>query len=120
VEKHFTILFAEDDSAVRNVVIRMLSEKGFSVLTANDGYEALNILRRRRVDVLFTDIIMPGMDGVQLATMAKTLQPGLRVLFCTGYVQRARERGTARHGNVLFKPFRQGDLMREVHSLLPD
>ena len=119
MEKHFTILFAEDDSAVRNVVTRMLSEKGFSVLTANDGYEALNILGRRRVDVLFTDVIMPGMDGVQLAKMAKSLQPGLRVLFCTGYAQRARERG-ARHGNVLFKPFRQGDLVREVQSLLPN
>lgn len=63
-----TILLVEDDTAVREVVIRMLSERGFGVLSAGDSYEAIRILAERHVDVLFADIVLPGaIDGVQLA-----------------------------------------------------
>jgi CheY-like chemotaxis protein len=115
---HFTILFVEDDSSVRNVVVQMLSEKGFGVLTANDAYEAIRILADRHVDLIFTDIIIPGMDGVQLAKQAKLMRPGVKVLFTTGDAQKALERDTMRYGRVLLKPLRAAAIIREVEALL--
>ena len=91
-----TILFVEDDRAVRDVVMQMLYQRGFAVLTAADAYDAIRILRERHVDVLFTDIILPGgMDGVQLAKPARLIRPGIKVLFQTGYAHTttAREAG---------------------------
>jgi CheY-like chemotaxis protein len=118
----FTILVVERESTARDLVMRMLSEKGFGVLRANDGYEALRILSERPVDLLFADIGMLGIDGVQLATQAKMMQSGLKVLFATGYAQRATERATERAamhlGRVLFKPLREAMVLREVEALL--
>jgi|SRR5690242_12057882 len=114
-----TILLVEDDSAVRDVLIRILSEKGFGVLTAGNAYEAIRILGDRHVDVLFADIVLPGgMDGVQLARQARLIRPGIKVLFQTGYAQRATERGAFRLGQVLFKPLRQPDVIRAMEQLL--
>ena len=114
----FTILFVEDETPVRDLVIRILSEKGFRVFAAGDAYEALRILRAQAVDLLFTDVVMPGMDGVQLARQAKTMQSAIKVLFTTGYAQRAAERQAMRLGRILFKPVRQPELLREVETLL--
>jgi len=113
-----TILVVEDDNAVRDVVIRVLSEKGFGVLTANTAYEALGILRNRAVDLLLADIIMPGMDGVELAKEAKRLRPGLKVLFATGYAQLATTRAATRHGPVIYKPLREPELIDAVQRAL--
>jgi CheY-like chemotaxis protein len=112
------ILLVEDEPDVRDVVIRILSEKGFGVLSAPDGFEALRILAAGRVDLLFTDIVMPGMDGVELAKRAKALRSGLKVLFATGYPQRAAERNAIHHGRILYKPLRQVELLREVEAAL--
>jgi two-component system, cell cycle response regulator CpdR len=114
----FTVLFVEDDWAVRDVVIRALSEKGFGVLTAGDGFEALRVLAERPADLLFADIVMPGMDGVELAERAKLVRPGLKVLFVTGYPQRAAERDATSHGRILYKPLREAELLREVEGAL--
>jgi CheY-like chemotaxis protein len=116
--KHFTILLVEDDTAVRNVLIQILSEKGFGVLTARDAYEAIRILAERHVDLLFTDIAMPSMDGVHLAKQAKLIRPGIKVLFATGYAEKAVERDAACIGRVLYKPFRRGEVIREVEAAL--
>jgi CheY-like chemotaxis protein len=113
-----TILVVEDDNSVRDVVIRVLSEKGFGVLTANTAYEALGILRNRAVDLLFADIVMPGMDGVELAQEAKRLRPGLKVLFATGYAQMATTRAAIRHGRVIYKPLREPELIDAVQRAL--
>lgn len=113
-----SILIVEDDIAVRDVLIRVLSEKGFGVLTASNGYEATRILAERHVDVLFTDIMLPGMDGVQLAKQAKLMRPGLKVLFETGYAQLATTRDAIRHGRVLYKPLRQAEIIQAVETLI--
>ncbi len=113
-----TILFVEDETPVRNVVIRMLTEKGFRVFAAADAYEAVRILAAHHIDLLFTDIVMPGMDGVQLARQAKVMNPAIKVLFATGYAQRAAERQAMRLGRILFKPLREAELIREVETLL--
>lgn len=113
-----SILVVEDDTAVRDLVMRMLSEKGLGVLTANTASAALDILRERSVDLLCTDIIMPGMDGVALAHEARGLRPGLKVLFVTGYAQVAMKRNAIRHGRVLYKPLREPELMQAVAQAL--
>jgi len=113
-----SILFVEDESPVRDVVIRMLSERGFRVFAAADGYDAIRVLAAHHIDLLFTDVVMPGMDGVQLARQAKVMRPAIKVLFATGYAQRATERQAMRLGRILFKPLRQSELLREVETLL--
>jgi two-component system cell cycle response regulator CpdR len=113
-----TVLFVEDDTSVRDVVIRVLSERGLGVLTAGDAYEAIRILAERNVDLIFTDILMPSMDGVQLAKQARLMRPGIKVLFTTGYPQKAVERDAIRYGKVLYKPVREPEIIREVEALL--
>jgi CheY-like chemotaxis protein len=113
----FTVLFVEDDSAVRDFVVDVLRGKGLGVFAAADGYDALRVLAAHHVDVLFTDIILPGMDGVQLASRAKSMRPGLKVLFATGYAGMALRRGAMRYGAVLFKPVRAGEIVRQVEML---
>ena len=113
-----TILFVEDESDLRSLVTGMLSAKGFRVFAASDGYDAIRILAQHHVDLLFTDIVMPGMDGVQLASQAKAMRPGIKVLFATGYAQRATERGAIRLGTLVYKPLRQAEVIREVEALL--
>jgi YesN/AraC family two-component response regulator len=88
------------------------------VFAAADAYDAVRILAEHHVDLLFTDVVMPGMDGVQLASQAKAMRPGIRVLFATGYVQRATERGAMRLGGLLYKPLRQAEVIREVAAVL--
>lgn len=113
-----TVLFVEDESDLRDLVMGMLLAKGFRVFVAADGIDALHVLHRHHVDLLFTDIVMPGINGVQLARHAKDLQPNLKVLFTTGYVQRALERNAVLYGPVLFKPLRHTEIIQEVEALL--
>ena len=114
----FTILFAEDDTAVRDVVVRMLSDRGFRVFAASDGYEALRIVAEHHVDLLFTNIVMAGLDGVQLAKQAKVMRPGLKVLFATGHAQKAAEVEAMGLGKPLLKPIRPDEVMQEIDALL--
>ncbi|HKW54374.1 MAG TPA: response regulator [Stellaceae bacterium] len=116
--RQFTIVLAEDDSAVRGIVVEVLVARGFRVMAAADGHEALRLLAAHHVDLLIADIIMPGLDGVQLARKAKQMRPGIKVLFTTGYAQRAAERDAMRYGRLLFKPVRHPELTREVEMLL--
>jgi CheY-like chemotaxis protein len=118
VAEALTVLFVEDESDLRDLVLGMLSAKGFRVFVAADGVDALHILHRHHVDLLFTDIVMPGINGVLLARHAKDLQPELKVLFTTGYVQRALERNAVLYGPVLFKPLRHTEIIQEVEALL--
>ncbi len=116
--RQFTIVFAEDDFAVRGIVVEALKAKGFRVFPAADGHEALRLLAAHPVDLLLADIVMPGLDGVQLARKAKQMHPAIKVLFTTGYSQRAAEREAMRHGRLLFKPVRHPELTREIETLL--
>ena len=114
----FTVLYVEDDSAVRHPVSMMLAEKGFAVLSAPDADAALRVLEERPVDLLFTDIVMPGMNGVELARRARILHPAIKVLFVTGFPGRAEESGAKDHGKLLYKPLRQDELLHEIETAL--
>jgi CheY-like chemotaxis protein len=110
-----TVLFAEDDMPVRASIAQALTLRGFRVLVAENGYEALRLLTQENVDVLFTDIIMPGLDGVELAQRAKRLRPKLKVLFATGYACKAAK---APHlGKVMYKPLRAQEIDAELRAL---
>jgi two-component system, cell cycle response regulator CpdR len=112
----YTILFVEDDTIVRESTAALLATSGFCLLIATDGYEAMRLAAQNHVDVLFTDIVMFGMNGIELAKQAKLLQPDLKVMFMTGYYSRAAE--AAKLGRLLLKPLRGAQIESELGNLL--
>jgi signal transduction histidine kinase/CheY-like chemotaxis protein len=116
-----TILVVEDDNALRAYTVDTLSELGYRVLQAPTGATALQILDGNKIDLLFTDVVMPGgVNGRQLADEAVLRRPGLKVLFTTGYTRNA----IVHHGRLdpgvqmLGKPFSIDELTRKVRALL--
>ena len=118
------ILLAEDDDAVRGVVVRSLSRLGYRVLPAADGREALAILARAGDDIrmVVTDVVMPGMSGGELARHIESERPGMPVLFLSGYADEAiAGRGVIREGSrFLRKPFTPDSLAARVRALLDE
>lgn len=115
------ILVVEDNEQMRRVVLRQLSSLGYDVLQAENAASALDILRRDRVDLLFTDIVMPGgMSGPDLAHDAATLAPGLKVLFTSGFPSVRDEVDSWLHGEakLLGKPYRKDELARALRETL--
>ena len=118
-----TILLVEDENTVRNFAEQALTASGFRVLAAPGGEEALDLASRYEgdIDVLVTDVMMPGIDGLQLAARLTSRHRGLRVLFVSGYpLETLRER----HAELplstpfLHKPFNASSLVRGVNSAL--
>ena len=118
------ILLVEDDDAVRAHLGAQLERLGYPVVTASDGAEALQILKRDGpFDLLFTDIVMPGgMTGRQLAVEARALHPELPVLFTSGYTESSIvHQGRLDHGvHLLNKPFRLQELALKVRRVLDE
>jgi signal transduction histidine kinase len=118
-----TILVVEDDEALRTYTTEILVELGYRVLAAHDGQSALRVLDKNEVDLLFTDVVMPGgMNGRQLADEAVRRRPTLKVLFTTGYTRNA----IVHHGrldagvHMIGKPFSFSELGTKVRALLDD
>ena len=114
----YTILFVEDDDGVRASTEAILRNAGFRLLVASDAYEALRLLSGDKVDVLFTDIVMPDMDGVELAKRAKLLRPDLKIMFMTGYYSRAADAVMLKVGKLMYKPLREAQMVKELTSLV--
>ena len=115
------ILVVEDDDRVRSFATEALRELGYDVLQANDGVSALAMLEAHiGVALLFTDVVMPGMTGRQLADQAVAAYPDLKVLYSTGYTRNAIvHNGTVDAGtNFLQKPYSLTDLARKVRGVL--
>jgi PAS domain S-box-containing protein len=116
------ILLVEDDAIVRDTVAMQLGHLGYRVVSAANGSEALEALKREGgFDLLFTDVLMPGgLNGRQLADEARKLIPGLRVIFTSGYAENA----VVHHGHLdqgvhlLKKPFRRSDLAMKIRDAL--
>jgi PAS domain S-box-containing protein len=119
-----SILLVEDDDLVREHATRLLQGMGYQVTTANNGPEAIELLRKGvPCDLLFTDVIMPGgMTGPKLAEAARRLRSGLRVLYTSGYTENA----IVHHGrvdpgvNLLHKPYRRPELAAKVRAALSE
>jgi CheY-like chemotaxis protein len=115
-----SVLVVEDNDDVRELAESVLGMAGYTVLAAASGEQALTLLREgARVDLLFTDVIMPGgMNGLQLVDEARRLRPRLPVLVTTGYMDELPECGKGRRLNVLAKPYKHGDLLAQVDAAL--
>jgi CheY-like chemotaxis protein len=116
-----TILFVEDDLFVREVTREVLESAGYDVVTTRNAAEALEAYRRcgSQVDLLITDVIMPGKSGAELARELKSLAPALKVLLITGYGDQIMLGQPAlASSRCLAKPFSAGLLAREVRQLL--
>jgi signal transduction histidine kinase/CheY-like chemotaxis protein len=116
-----TILVVEDNGGVRDYAKVVLSELGYRVLEAGDANQALRLLAANSVDLLFTDVVLPGpMTGRALADKASKMRPGLPILFTTGYTRNAIVHQGRLDADVhlLNKPFTQQDLVRKIRELL--
>ncbi len=116
-----TVLVVEDEADVRRLSVETLRELGYVVFEAADAGQALERLAgTERVDLMFTDIVMPGLNGFQLAHRARALRPGLRVLFTTGYAHGAAAdiEAAASSSLTLAKPFTLDQLARKVREAL--
>ena len=115
------VLLAEDDASVRRLVVAELARRGFTVIEAEDGRAALETFRREkdRIDVLVTDVVMPRMNGAELAKEAQQIQPGLKILFISGHPERAGA-GLDPAGvtNLLMKPFTADTLASRIKELM--
>ena len=114
------ILLAEDDRAVREFVTRALQHRGHEVFAVENGLEALDALQDREFDILVTDIVMPGMDGIALALKLAKEKPELKILMMSGYSaerQRAHNLEELIH-KVLPKPFTLAEICHAVESVL--
>lgn len=116
-----TVLLAEDENSVRDAARRLLERAGFNVVTACNATEALQVLDTLRdaVDVLVTDVLMRGMDGVELATRSRALVPSLRVIVMSGYADALFQNAPGVADVLLEKPFTAATLVGAVRSLAP-
>jgi CheY-like chemotaxis protein len=116
----FSILVVEDEDDVRELVSNSLRDRGFSVLSVPNAEVALQILMEQvKFDLLFTDIVMPGvMDGFELADRAKRLQPGLKVIYATGFSHVSRRSAEQLHGKLIHKPYRPDEIASEIRTAL--
>jgi two-component system cell cycle response regulator CpdR len=113
------ILLAEDDQSMRAYLARALERVGYSVTAVDSGSAALPLLRSDEFDLLLTDIVMPEMDGIELAQRAAQIAPAMRVMFITGFAAVALKAGEASpNAKVLSKPFHLRDLVAEVDRML--
>jgi CheY-like chemotaxis protein len=116
-----TVLVVDDDADVRSTLANILTVAGYKVTTANSGIEALDTLDRQEgIDLLITDVIMPGLNGFNLARMARNRRPAIRILYLTGWFQTAEtmlDHGE-KYGKLLTKPIMPEDLRREVTAAL--
>jgi PAS domain S-box-containing protein len=116
-----TVLVVEDEPVVRAVILEMLGEQGYRTLEAIDGPSGLKILRTEaRVDLLVTDVGLPGMNGRQLADQARETRPDLKILFITGYAENvAMAGGFLQPGmEMITKPFDLDNLSRRVRAMI--
>jgi PAS domain S-box-containing protein len=115
-----TILVAEDEEAVRELVRTVLVRLGYRVIVAADGVEAVELASNEPIDLLLTDVIMPGLSGPETATRVRQLQPDVQVLFMSGYTAGAIDRHSLleQEAALLQKPFTPGVLATTVREAL--
>ena len=117
-----TVLVVEDEEAVRLIVRRVLEAQGYAILEARDGNDAMRVAAQRgdAIDLVLSDVIMPGMGGRELARSLATTRPGLPILFMSGYNEEGELAGTGGDlgDGVLAKPFTAETLARQVREAL--
>jgi len=114
------ILLAEDDDSMRGFLERALAKAGYEVIAFANGMEAFERLREEPFSLLLTDIVMPQMDGIELARRASELDPDIKIMFITGFAAVTLNTNSRppKDARVLSKPFHLKDLVREIDRLL--
>jgi len=114
------IILAEDDSDMRRFLAKALENAGYEVVPFDNGLSAYQRLREEPFELLLTDIVMPEMDGIELARRATELDPDLKVMFITGFAAVAlnADVDAPSEAKVLSKPFHLRDLVAEVGKVL--
>ena len=115
------ILLAEDEEAMRAYLARALTNAGYRVEAVDRGTDAIPLLQEQEFDLLLSDIVMPEMDGIELAQRCAEISPRTKVMFITGFaavsLRASREQPTAK---VLSKPFHLRDLVLEVERVFEE
>jgi CheY-like chemotaxis protein len=116
------VLLAEDEADVRELAREFLEASGYTVIEARNGQEALKLAAEHsaEIDLLVTDLVMPGMTGQQLAALLQQAHAGLGVIFMSGYSEHAATEAAQSGSSVriLTKPFNRGALLRAVREVL--
>jgi two-component system cell cycle response regulator CpdR len=114
------ILLAEDDNDMRRFLVKALQTAGFEVMSYDNGLSAYHRLREEPFELLLTDIVMPEMDGIELARRASELDPDIKIMFITGFAAVALNPDSTapKHAKVLSKPFHLRELVNEVQKML--
>lgn len=114
------ILLAEDDNDMRRFLVKALSKAGYDVVDFDNGYSAYECLQEEPFSLLLTDIVMPKMDGMELAQKASQIDPDLKIMFITGFAAVALNDNptTPQNTKVLSKPFHLRELVIEVEKIL--
>jgi CheY-like chemotaxis protein len=118
------VLLVEDEGAVRAVAKRLLAQGGYEVVEADSGNAALRLMNEQvgRIDVLVSDVVMPGMSGIELGHTLQSMYPRLPAIYLTGYSEAAAYASELGERSVLLhKPFERSELLTAIHDLLhPD
>jgi two-component system, cell cycle response regulator CpdR len=114
------ILLVEDDESLRKFLTQALQRAGHDVTDFGDGEDAHECLKDVHFDLLLTDIVMPGMDGIELARRVGARQPGIRVMFITGFAAVALHPASnaPKQAKVLSKPFHLREIVAEVERVM--
>jgi two-component system, cell cycle response regulator CpdR len=114
------ILLAEDDESLRKFLAQALVRAGHAVTDFGDGGDAYECLKGTNFDLLLTDIVMPGMDGIELAKRAAELNNGVKIMFITGFAAVALHpsSGAPKQAKVLSKPFHLREIVAEVERMI--
>lgn len=114
----YRILLAEDDTVMREYLTRALERAGYLVSAVDRGTAALPLIQQEAFDLLLTDIVMPEMDGIELAQRAGEIAPDMRVMFITGFAAVTLKAGkTMPQARILSKPFHLRELVAEIDRL---
>ncbi|RDC60212.1 Aerobic respiration control sensor protein [Alteripontixanthobacter maritimus] len=115
------ILLAEDDESMRIYLARALEQAGYAVQSVDRGTAAIPLLESESFDLLLSDIVMPEMDGIELAQKCNELSPRTKVMFITGFAAVSLKAGQEQpNAKVLSKPFHLRDLVAEVDQLFSE
>ena len=114
------IILAEDDNDMRRFLVKALEKAGHQVTAFSEGASAFEEIKQTTFDLLLTDIVMPVMDGIELARRAAELDPSLKIMFITGFAAVALhpDSRAPKDAKVLSKPFHLRDLVAEVDRMM--
>jgi len=110
----------EDETIVRSLIVEVLDELGYSSLEAVDAQQAIPLLQNgQQIDLMISDVGLPGMNGRQLADVARTLRPELKILFATGYAEGAQVEGyLGENMEIITKPFNVDALASKIQEMI--